>query len=151
MSKYLDREPSILNNIGMPELIYPLLTFIGFTLLYMPIASCARIRAILSGRLKIKQFKLMNLGDDEEFVTKTTRHFNNLFEVPVLFYVLILLALFIKIEGTLFVNLAWGFVFFRVIQCFIHITYNNVMHRFAAFLLSLLCLAVFFINLLLNL
>jgi hypothetical protein len=61
------------------------------------------------------------------------RHFINLFEVPVLFYAVCLAAIFLHLSGSAMVFLAWGFVFCRVVQAFIHMTYNNVLHRMLAF------------------
>lgn len=65
-------------------------------------------------------------------------NFRNLFEVPVLFYVLIAFALTLEnIPKWLTVG-AWSFVALRYIHSFIHCTYNKVMHRFVAFGLSFL-------------
>jgi hypothetical protein len=66
----------------------------------------------------------------------------NLFEVPVLFYVLCLLALVLKREDMALAGAAWIYVVLRAIQALIHVTYNNVLHRGMAYLTSttLLCL-----------
>lgn len=64
-------------------------------------------------------------------------NFRNLFEVPVLFYALVGVALATRhIPGWLVMG-AWGFVVLRMLHSFIHCTYNRVMHRLAAFLLGL--------------
>ena len=63
----------------------------------------------------------------------TSDNFDNLFEVPVLFYVLTIL---IAITGTVslfYVVCAWIFVALRCVHSAIQCTYNNVMHRFAAY------------------
>jgi hypothetical protein len=66
----------------------------------------------------------------------------NLFEVPVLFYVLCLTVLVLKREDAVFVGAAWVYVVLRAIQALIHVTYNNVLQRGSAYLAStsLLCL-----------
>jgi hypothetical protein len=67
-------------------------------------------------------------------------NFINLFELPVLFYVAILLSLNLMLPDTTMVFLAWVFVILRGIHSFIHATYNTVMHRFTVFIASSLVL-----------
>lgn len=67
-------------------------------------------------------------------------HFSNLFEVPVLFYVLCALAFATQLVTPLLVIGAWIFVMLRALQGVIHCTYNRVMHRFPVYLLSTLLL-----------
>ena len=66
-------------------------------------------------------------------------NFRNLFEVPVLFYAVVpLLVLANAATGTA-VTLGWAFVALRTAHSVIHITYNRVVHRFAAYAASTLC------------
>ncbi len=60
----------------------------------------------------------------------------NLFELPVLFYVAALIAYVSGAVSTIFILLAWLYVGLRFVHSVVHITYNNVMHRFAAYFLS---------------
>jgi hypothetical protein len=60
-------------------------------------------------------------------------NFKNLFEIPVLFYLAIVVAATSAQVTTLTVGLAWLFVILRVAHSLIHCTYNKVMHRFYAF------------------
>jgi hypothetical protein len=55
--------------------------------------------------------------------------FSNQFELPVLFYVLTILALATRQADLLFVLLAWVFVMLRVLQALVHVTSNNVRQR----------------------
>ncbi|MEE8496231.1 MAG: MAPEG family protein [Xanthomonadales bacterium] len=66
----------------------------------------------------------------------------NLFELPVLFYVAVLLALVLMIQDQLLVQLTWGYVALRYVHSLIHCTYNRVMHRFIAYAASCLVLAL---------
>jgi hypothetical protein len=66
----------------------------------------------------------------------------NLFELPVLFYVAVLLALVLMIQDQLLVQLAWGYVALRYVHSLVHCTYNRVMHRFIAYAAS--CLVLMF-------
>ncbi len=64
----------------------------------------------------------------------------NLLELPVLFYVVVLLALVLMIQDRFLVQLAWGYVALRYIHSLVHCTYNRVMHRFTAYAASCLIL-----------
>jgi hypothetical protein len=71
--------------------------------------------------------------------------FSNQFELPVLFYVLTILAYITHHAGVLFVVLAWVFVIFRLFQAYVHVTNNKVMLRGALFGVSALALAIMWI------
>jgi len=72
--------------------------------------------------------------------TQAADNFRNLFEVPVLFY-LLCVALALNGGSTPgFVAAAWGYVGLRVLHSLIHTTYNRVIHRFLAYAASTLLL-----------
>jgi hypothetical protein len=67
-------------------------------------------------------------------------NFRNLFEVPVLFY-LLCVALVLNGGSTPgFVTAAWAYVALRALHSLIHVTYNRVTHRFLAYAASTLLL-----------
>ncbi len=76
----------------------------------------------------------------------------NLFEFPVLFYVLVVMLLVTQKVDAVFVGMAWGYAALRVVHSYIHCRYNKVTHRFYVFILSVLLLVImwtkFFIALL---
>jgi hypothetical protein len=61
--------------------------------------------------------------------TQAANAFSNQFELPVLFYVLTILAWVTRHAGIVFVVLAWIFVICRVLQAYIHVTSNVVRYR----------------------
>jgi hypothetical protein len=71
--------------------------------------------------------------------------FSNQFELPVLFYVLTILAYITHHAGFLFVVLAWVFVIFRLFQAYVHVTNNKVRLRGMFFGISALALAIMWI------
>jgi hypothetical protein len=68
--------------------------------------------------------------------------YSNQFELPVLFYVLTILAYVTHLAGLLFVVLAWIFVIFRILQAYVHVTNNNVRVRGAFFGVAAIALAI---------
>jgi hypothetical protein len=78
-------------------------------------------------------------------------NFLNLFEMPIVFYVLAILAITSNKYTNSTVVIAWIFVFSRYVHSFIHCTYNKVMDRFKAFAISNLVLLILLINVFFNL
>lgn len=74
--------------------------------------------------------------------TQIANAFHNQLELPVLFYVLTILAVVTRQADLLFVVLAWVFVALRLLHAYIHVTSNNVGRRFAAFAASVIVLAI---------
>jgi hypothetical protein len=68
--------------------------------------------------------------------------FSNQFELPILFYVLTILAYVTHNAGIVFVVLAWVFVLLRYLQAFVHVTSNAIRVRGAFFAASAIVLAV---------
>ncbi len=66
----------------------------------------------------------------------------NLFEMPVLLYVFVIVAYVTALADVAYLALACLYVLLRVAHSFIHVTYNRVMHRFQAYLASNLLLWV---------
>ena len=61
--------------------------------------------------------------------TQVANCFQNQFELPVLFYVLTILAIMTRHADFLFVVLAWMFVLTRVVHAYVHVTSNNLRMR----------------------
>jgi hypothetical protein len=76
-------------------------------------------------------------------VSNPSDNFKNLFEIPVLFYGLVLYLFMTKQVDPVYVNAAWIFVVFRVLHSAVHCTFNLIMLRFYLYLFS--TLAVWFI------
>jgi hypothetical protein len=71
--------------------------------------------------------------------------FSNQFELPVLFYVLTILAMATRHADLLFVVMAWVFVLSRVAQAWVHVTGNNVPLRGAFYGVGALVLLVMWV------
>ena len=68
--------------------------------------------------------------------------YQNQLELPLLFYVLTILAWITKQADFLFVVLAWVFVVLRVLHALIHVTSNNLGQRAALFMAGAIVLAM---------
>jgi len=72
--------------------------------------------------------------------TQAADNFRNLFEVPVLFYVLCIAIVLNGGSTPGLIAAAWVYVGLRVLHSLIHVTYNRVMHRFLVYSTSTLLL-----------
>ncbi len=77
--------------------------------------------------------------------TQVSNAYHNQLELPVLFYVLTILAWIARHADFLFLVLAWLFVMLRIVHAGIHTTSNDVRLRFAAFGASAIVLLVMWI------
>ncbi|MFN3751480.1 MAG: MAPEG family protein [Thiobacillus sp.] len=68
--------------------------------------------------------------------TQAADNLSNLFELPVLFYVLCLALAATGLSTPGYSAAAWGFVVLRAVHSLIHVTYNRVIHRFIAWMLG---------------
>jgi hypothetical protein len=76
-------------------------------------------------------------------VSNPSDNFKNLFEIPVLFYALVLYLFITKQVDTVYVNAAWIFVVFRALHSVVHCIFNLIILRFYLYLFG--TLAVWFI------
>jgi hypothetical protein len=65
--------------------------------------------------------------------TRAADNFRNLFELPVLFYLALVVADLTAQVTLPVLALAWLFVALRIVHSAIHCGYNKVMHRFQAY------------------
>ena len=80
-----------------------------------------------------------------------SRHVINLYEMPLLFYVVGILILQTVQTGVLTLSLAWAYVGLRYIHSYIHLTSNKVMHRFRVFVLGCFALIALWLTLIVRL
>lgn len=77
----------------------------------------------------------------------SANNFMNLFEMPVLFYLAVLLSLILLVQDQVLVILAWVYVLLRYVHSLIHCTYNKVMHRFQVYFISCIVLLLIWLRL----
>lgn len=129
------------------SMIYPIFAVFVLTFIIGVIAVVLRFRSVKQGNVKIKYYRTMQGQEVPEIIIKSTRCFNNMFEVPVLFYVGAVLFVSLGLTNTIALYAAWAFVVFRVIHTFIHLTYNNVLHRMLFFWFGVIAVLVMWVSL----
>ena len=79
-----------------------------------------------------------------------SNNFDNQFQLPVLFYVAVLLALWGGGAGWVEVILCWLFVGLRYVHAGVHVTTNRVFHRFGVYFAGLVVLGLLWLWLVLR-
>jgi hypothetical protein len=127
--------------MSLQAILLPLFVevILAFALLFW--AAPLRTRALRSGAVRREDIALRQPNWPKR-ATQVANSFANQFELPVLFYVLTILALVTRKAGIVFVLLAWIFVVFRLLHAFVHTTSNNVSIRGPLFGVSAVVLAV---------
>ncbi len=127
--------------MSQEAILVPMLAMVGLTFLVWARMYHLRIVHIVSGKLDPDKYKLKSAyGDVPDKVMYPSENLINLFELPVLFYAVVLSIYITKSTDGVFVVLAWAYVGLRYVHSFIHISYNRVVHRFTAYFVSSLIL-----------
>lgn len=100
-----------------------------------------RVPRVMSGEIAMKDIAVERTAYPLR-ARLLSNSFDNQFQLPVLFYVVLLLALWSGGTNWAEVALAWGFVVLRYAHAAIHTTSNSLLPRFAVYTsgLAVLCL-----------
>jgi len=118
-----------------------LLFMAALTMLTLLVMFKRRVRGLRSGEIKVRQFGTYETEDQmPSYALQGSRHYKNLFEMPVLFYVVALLAMVTQTQQLWTSILAISFCLVRALHAFIHLGSNNIILRMRVFAFSLLIL-----------
>lgn len=118
------------------NIIYPMFALVVLTFVIGFSTGISRLISVKKGLVDRRYFQLFAGHTPPDNIIKLGRNFSNLLEVPVLFYAVGIILLALDINNQLMLGFAWAFVALRIVHSIIHVTYNNPIHRFLAFLLS---------------
>ena len=129
-------------------LLYPLLIQVALSFTVLTVLFVRRVKEF--GRRRIHPETVPTRGQVQESLVDSATasdSFQNQFELPVLFFMAVLLALTLLIQDPLLATLAWTFVTLRVLHAAVHLTYNAVMHRFFFYALGAIVLLMMWVRL----
>ena len=130
--------------MSLQAVLAPLFVQVALTFALMFWMGGVRTTSIRRGEVKMRDIALGQPAWTEQ-ATKLGNAFRNQFELPVLFYVLVVLAIMARKADFLFVIMSWLFVVLRVVHAFVHTGDNDVPRRFYAYLASALVLLAMWI------
>lgn len=128
------------SSLAYPLIAMALLVFIAWFSMFFK-----RMSEINKHNLRFQDLNVFNKNLTKKFLTSGD-NYRNLFEMPVMYYVAILLVIILKIDNPFYLYTAWGYVLIRYLHTFIHITYNKVFHRFLMYAFSCFILLIIWIK-----
>jgi hypothetical protein len=130
--------------MSVQMVLLPVFVLVGLTFALLLWMTTARTRALTG---KETRFKDIALGQPNwpERATQIGNCFSNQFELPLLLYVLIALALPLRHADLVIVLLSWVFVVTRFAHAGIFVTSNNVQQRSLAWFAGVLVLLAMWI------
>ena len=114
-----------------PEILKPAFAMAGLTFAVWIRMYYVRLRQIRRERIAPQSVATSAQAAALLTDSRGSDNLRNLFELPVLFYIALIVALVTGLVTPVTLWLAWAFVVLRVRHSLVHCTYNRVMHRFA--------------------
>jgi hypothetical protein len=119
--------------IGAPAYLAPLFVEVALTLALLFWTGVRRVNAVMSGAVQPRDVALRQPNWPAD-ITRIANAYQNQLELPILFYLVVILSLFTARASVSLLVLAWVFVATRLFHALIHVTTNHMGRRFYAFL-----------------
>src|SRR6266851_5132740 len=113
-------------------ILAPLFVQVALTFALLVWMGAARIAAVRHGETRVRDIAL-GQSNWPPRIQQISNCYHNQFQLPMLFYVLVVLAYILHKADYLFIIMAWVFVALRIVHAAIHTTSNHVGHRLRAF------------------
>jgi hypothetical protein len=130
--------------VSITAILLPVYVQVALTFILLLWMGSSRLRSLRTGEVKVKDVALGERNWPSR-ILQVQNAYHNQFELPVLFYVLVTLALFTRKADMLFVVMSWMFVTSRLVHAAIHTTSNKMALRFQAFVVGVLILAAMWV------
>ena len=128
----------------IPAVLLPVFVQVGLTFALLFWMGSVRLRALRGREVRVADIALRQPAWPER-PTQISNAYDNQFQLPLLFYALVPLALITRKADLLFVVLSWMFVATRLAHAAIHTTSNKVQTRFMAFAAGAVILLIMWI------
>jgi hypothetical protein len=115
------------------QLIFPMTFYVFYIWALAVFMFRTRLRAIKTGEVHIKYFQAYSGTGPTERTLLVGRHYDNQFQVPLLFLIVCTLHILIGGANAATVALAWAFVASRLLHSWVHLGSNHLQKRVLAF------------------
>lgn len=118
--------------MSIQAILLPMFVQVGLSFVLLFWMGGLRYRALRLGQVDPHQVRLREPNWPPR-VLQVANAYHNQLELPVLFYVVVLLALVTETLDTVLLVLSWLFVLSRLIHAYIHVTSNRLDRRTGVF------------------
>ena len=140
-----------MNDAASVRIFYPVFAMFLLVSIVLLRMRSQRFAAVRNQQVDASFYKAYPDGGEPESLRVISRHFSNLFEMPVLFYTVVLMVYVTHHVSTFLVALAWLYVVIRWVHSYIHLGSNDLIARFSAYFASAFVLALMWATLLVQL
>lgn len=130
--------------MSITAVLLPVFVQVGLTFALLLWLGQSRVAALRAGEVKMVDVALGERNWPKRLL-QIQNSYHSQFEMPVLFYALVVLALITRKADMLFVVMSWMFVASRLVHAYIHTTSNMMVWRFQAFRAGALILLIMWI------
>jgi hypothetical protein len=130
--------------MSISAVLLPVLVQVGLTFILLFRMGRSRLAHLRTGEVQVKDIALGERNWPKR-ILQLQNSYQNQFELPVLFYALVALALITRKADLVFVVIAWLFVASRLVHAYIHTTSNKIAWRFQSFVVGVLILAAMWV------
>jgi len=135
-----------------PSLIlYPVFAMFLLVAIVLLRMRSMRFAAVRRKEVSAEYYRAFQAGEEPEPLRVVSRNFSNLFEMPVLFYVGVIMIYMTHQVSYWLVACAWAYVALRYAHSYVHLTSNNVIVRFSLYFASGFVLMLMWLSLLIQL
>ena len=127
-------------------ILYPVFVMVLLSLLVGLRLLQLRFRAVSRDNLPAVYFKLNRGGKPPAYLVQVEQNYANLFETPVLYYVIVILIYVLQMTSIWTVTLAWAYVVSRFIHSYVHLGGNQLFYRRNSFLLGIAIITIMWIT-----
>ena len=131
-------------SMSVPTVLLPVFVLIGLTFALMLWMAGARRNALVGRETRVKDI-VLGQPNWPVRATQIGNCFKNQFELPVLFYILIALALPLRHADYVIVLLSWVFVVTRLVHAGVFVTSNDLNRRSLAWFAGVVVLLIMWI------
>jgi hypothetical protein len=132
------------NAMTIQVILLPMFAQVALTFLLLFWMTVLRLRAVRVGGVNPQQVALREPAWPPR-VLQVGNAFHNQLELPMLFYIVVLLALTTKTLDVILYVLSWMFVASRYVHTYIHVTSNRLDRRTAVFLIGAIALTLMWV------
>jgi hypothetical protein len=130
--------------MSFEAMLMPVFAQVALTFVLLFWMQMLRLKAIRKGQVPAHTVALREPNWPAR-LTQISNAYHNQLETPLLFYVLILLAIITETADSILFVLSWLFVGSRFLHAYIHLTSNRIPARAAVFLVGAIGLALMWI------
>ena len=130
--------------MSVQAVLLPVFVQVALTVVLAGLMGSRRFAAVRAGQVQVADISMGQRAWPAP-AQKAANAFQNQFELPVLFYALVVLAVITRKADLLFVAMSWVYVLTRLAHAYVYTTTNHVRRRFGVFVVGAVVLMLMWI------